>query len=153
MRIVGWDPRHAPAFDRLNRAWLTRYFTVEPLDEFVLTDPVGAVIAKGGEIFFAIDDGGEVLGCCAAVPHGDAVELAKLAVVETAQGAGIGRALCETVLAWAEATGRPTFLITSARLTAARALYARLGFVERPFPFPPPYDEPDLLYLEGPVAP
>ncbi len=147
MRIEGWRPERAADFDRLNRWWLERWFTVEPLDEAYLSDPQARIIDLGGEIFFALD-GGSVVGCCAAIPHPDGtLELAKLGVDERAHGRGVGRRLCEAVLALARARGSRCFLVTSSRLGAARRLYARLGFVERPFPFPQPYTESDI-YME-----
>lgn len=147
MTIETWSSHRRADFDRLNRWWLERWFTVEPLDEAYLTDPQGRIIDRGGEIFFALE-GDQVVGCCAAIPHGStAIELAKLGVDESAHGRGVGRQLCEAVLAFAQARGRRCFLVTSSRLEAARRLYARLGFVERPFPFPQPYEESDI-YME-----
>ncbi len=147
LRVVAWHPRLAADFDRLNRWWLERWFTVEPLDEAYLRDPQGRIIDAGGEIFFAVE-GERVVGCCAAIPHvGRGVELAKLGVDESAHGRGIGQRLCEAVLGFARGRGARCYLVTSSRLAAARRLYARLGFVERPFPFPQPYEESDL-YME-----
>lgn len=153
IRIVGWDPALAPDFDRLNRWWLERWFTVEPLDEHYLRDPAGSIIAKGGEILFA-RDGDAVVGCCAAVPHGDGViELAKLGVDERAHGRGVGRLLCEAVIALARARGAArVMLVSSTRLQPALRLYGRLGFVRRPFPFPAPYVEADV-YMELGLGP
>ena len=59
--IVTYRPAFASDFARLNRAWLERYFTVEPLDEEYLGDPEGHTVNPGGEIFFAVEDG-RVLG-------------------------------------------------------------------------------------------
>lgn len=148
MRIVGWHPRYAPAFDRLNREWLERYFTVEPLDEFYLADPQGNIIDAGGEILFALDGDAEI-GCCAAIPHGDGVvELAKLGVTAAAQGRGVGRALCEGIIAWADAREvRIVMLVSNSRLEAALRLYESLGFVRSPLPFEKPYEDADV-YME-----
>ena len=84
--IVPYRPEFAADFARLNRAWLVRFFTVDPLDELYLQDPEGKILQPGGEIFFALQ-GDRVLGTCAAIPHpGGAFELAKLAVDPVAQG-------------------------------------------------------------------
>lgn len=150
MRIVGWDARYATDFDRLNRWWLERWFTLEPLDEAYLRDPQGMVIAPGGEIFFALDDGdGAPVGCCAAVPHGTgAIELAKLGVEESAHGRGVGRALCAAVIDFARAQGAArVMLVSNSRLAPAIRLYESLGFVHAPFPFPKPYEDADV-YME-----
>ena len=51
--ILTFDPAYRDEFRRLNVAWLTRYFQVEPIDERVLGDPEGEILAPGGEILFA----------------------------------------------------------------------------------------------------
>ncbi len=149
LTIVPWDPRYASDFDRLNRWWLDKWFTVEPRDEAYLRDPHGKVIAEGGEIFFALDAGGHAIGCVAAVPHGDReFELAKLGVDPAVHGRGVGRRLCEAVLEFAERRGATkVHLVSNSGLTAAIRLYVRLGFVHAPFPFPQPYVDSDV-YME-----
>jgi putative acetyltransferase len=151
-QIVGYRPEFAPDFARLNRAWLERYFTVEPLDEEYLGDPEGHILAPGGEIFFALD-AGRVVGTCAAIPHGKhQFELAKLAVTPEAQGRGIGRALAEAVVAFALRRGaRQVILVSNSQLAPALRLYEALGFQRRPFPGPPPYADADV-YMELSVA-
>lgn len=147
--IVRWDPRYAADFDRLNRWWLERWFTVEPLDEAYLRDPHGKVIAPGGEIFFALDASGRAIGCVAAVPAGaDEFELAKLGVDPAAHGRGTGRRLCEAMLGFARERGAAkVHLVSNSGLRPAIRLYERLGFVHAPFPFPRPYVEADV-YME-----
>ena len=54
VRITTFRPELAPAFDRLNRAWIASRFTLEPRDEAYLGDPQGHVIDQGGEVFFAL---------------------------------------------------------------------------------------------------
>jgi putative acetyltransferase len=150
MRIVGWDARYAADFDRLNRWWLERWFTLEPLDEAYLQDPQGKVIAQGGEIFFALDGAhARPVGCCAAVPHGPGVvELAKLGVEESAHGRGVGRALCATVIDFARTRGAArVMLVSNSRLAPAIRLYESLGFMHAPFPFARPYVDADV-YME-----
>lgn len=148
MRIVPWDARLASDFDRLNREWLERYFTVEPLDEFYLASPEQNIIAKGGEILFALD-GDVAVGCCAAIPRErGAFELAKLGVTAAAQGRGTGRALCEGILAFARSRGAgKVWLVSNSMLGSAVRLYERIGFQHRPFPFPRPYEDADV-YME-----
>jgi GNAT superfamily N-acetyltransferase len=146
--IVTYRPELAGDFDRLNRAWLEQYFTVEPLDEEYLGDPYGHILEPGGEIFFAIEHH-RVLGTCAAVPLADgSFELAKLAVTPEAQGKGIGRALALAVIAFAKARGAARVVLVSASvLGPALRLYETLGFQHRPFPGPRPYTDADV-YME-----
>jgi len=75
-RIVPFDPRYADAFRRLNEAWITRFFTLEDADRAILGDPVGKVIAPGGEILLAVE-GAEAVGCCALKPIEGGYELSK----------------------------------------------------------------------------
>lgn len=167
MHIVGWDPRYASDVARLSREWIERDFTSKPEDEAYYADPAAKVIAKGGEIFIALDatTGQErppdhdraAVGTCAAVPCADGtVELSKLGVTERARGRGIGRALCERVIVFARERGAArVWLLTNASLTPALALYASLGFVDRRMPFVPPHEDANVymqLDLTGPAT-
>ena len=54
LTVISFDPALRDEFRRLNVAWLERYFNVEPIDEQVLGDPEGEILAPGGEILFAL---------------------------------------------------------------------------------------------------
>jgi GNAT superfamily N-acetyltransferase len=151
--IVGYDDRYADAFDRLNREWLERYFTVEDLDRKYIEHPRESIVDAGGEIFFALA-GDEVVGTCAAI-RSDAgtVELAKLAVAERARGRGLGRRLSEAVVAWARAAGaRKVVLVSSTKLAPALRLYESMGFRYAPLPPDPGYASADI-YMELQLEP
>jgi hypothetical protein len=64
MTIEVYQPVHAQVFDALNRAWLVGNGLLEPADEPHLTNPDETIIAAGGQIFVAIEDG-MVVGTCA----------------------------------------------------------------------------------------
>jgi GNAT superfamily N-acetyltransferase len=148
IEIVPYRPEFAEHFAELNREWLEKYFTVEPLDEEYLSDPDGHIMQPGGEIFFAVD-GDRVLGTCAAIPREDGtIELAKLAVRPDAQGRGLGRALSVAVIEFARGRGvNRVYLVSSSILGPALRLYETLGFRHLPFPWPPPYTDADV-YME-----
>ena len=57
LQIVTFDPAYRDDFKRLNVAWLTRYFRVEPIDERVLGVPEAEILEPGGEILFAMLEG------------------------------------------------------------------------------------------------
>lgn len=127
--IVTFRDDYVPAFGRLNRDWLESFGLLESADVPYLEDPRRWIVAKGGEVFFAVRDG-EVLGTCAAVPSADGVvELAKLAVAPAARGQGLGRRLVLAVLDFARRRGaRRVVLSSSSKLGAALRLYDALGF-------------------------
>jgi putative acetyltransferase len=146
--IDTFRPEHAAAFDALNRAWLTAYELLEPADELHLTDPVGQILAPGGQIFLALEKD-VVVGTCAAIPHGPgAFEVAKLAVAPAARSRGLGRQLVEACLRYARHRGaRHAVLVSNSRLGAALRLYERLGFRPAPMPSTMPYATADV-YME-----
>ena len=57
IRIVPYEPRFRDAFRELNEEWLNFYMEVEPEDERVLSDPEGTILAPGGVIILALEDG------------------------------------------------------------------------------------------------
>ena len=52
--IQEYRHEHAPFFDNLNRTWIEKYFTVEPRDEYILTNPEEAILKPGGAILIAV---------------------------------------------------------------------------------------------------
>lgn len=121
------------AFRTLNEEWIVRHFALEPKDRESLNDPQRTILDAGGRIFFAVRDG-QPIGCCAlfATAHGE-FEVAKMAVTESCQGAGIGRRLLEEVIAAARASGAlRLYLETNRKLVPAIRLYESLGFRHLP---------------------
>ena len=82
------------------------------------------------------------IGCAAMRPlGGGACEIKRLYVAPAGRGLGLGRALAAAVIAAAERAGhREMRLDTLPTMTAARALYASLGFA------------PVAAYYDTPVA-
>ena len=144
-QIVDFAPHHAPAFKALNEAWIAKHFTVEPKDREMLDDPAGKILAKGGRIFMAEQDG-EAVGCVAmiAMPDGG-YEVAKMTVVETLRRSGLGRALMQACIDAAAAEGAPRlYLETNSSLSGAIALYSGMGFRHLP-PVDSPYARADVF--------
>ena len=131
--IATYDPAHRADFRRLNVAWLTRYFRVEPIDERVLGDPEGEILAPGGEVLFATLEG-VVVGTVALKRDSDgAFELTKMAVDERYQGNGYGKRLLEAACALARERGARRVILYSQRsLRAAISMYFKYGFNETP---------------------
>jgi len=90
----------------------------------------GPYIAPRGAIWLA-EAGEGAIGCVALRPlPGGVGEVKRMYVDPAWRGQGVGRALLETLIARARALGyHAVRLGTVAEMTAARALYASLGFV------------------------
>jgi GNAT superfamily N-acetyltransferase len=129
LTILDYEPAHQAAFRALNREWIARYFAIEPIDNDMLDNPEGYILAPGGHILMA-QYGGELVGTCALLKEPDSVyELAKMAVSPRFQGLGIGRTLGEAILEKArQLEARQVELLSNSRLTPALALYEKLGF-------------------------
>ena len=131
--IVDYAPPHRNAFRDLNLEWIERYFTVEESDRVMLDDPESTIIARGGNIFVALDEG-TVAGVCSLMPAGsNSWQLAKMAVSPSAQGRGIGRLLGSAAIEYARRHGAVQVeLFSNTVLAPAIGLYRSLGFIEAP---------------------
>jgi ribosomal protein S18 acetylase RimI-like enzyme len=129
MKIVEFQPEHAEAFRTLNEAWIAKHFSLEAKDREVLEDPQGKILAKGGRIFMALQDG-EAVGCVALQKMGDGgYEVAKMTVSETLRGVGLGRRLMQSCIDAARQDGAPRlYLETNSSLGPALGLYRAMGF-------------------------
>lgn len=131
VHIVPFRAGHAEPFYRMNKAWISENFVMEPLDEQVLGDPQTHIVDTGGEIWMAEHEGRPV-GCYALLHHEDGrVEFTKYAVDAAARGRGLGSALLKHAIARARHTGAPhLMLFTNTRQERACEMYARYGFVK-----------------------
>lgn len=144
MEIVDFRPEHGPAFKTLNAAWISRHFVIEDKDREVLDDPQGKILAAGGRIFMAMEDGSAV-GCVALIRMADGgFEVAKMTVAEEMRGTGLGRALMQRCIDAAQAAGAPRlYLETNSSLGPALGLYRAMGFTDLP-PRETPYARADV---------
>lgn len=137
LRIMPFAPGLSADFYRLNEAWLQKYFYVEEIDHRVLSNPETEILQPGGAILFAIL-GDSVVGTCALIRDadsgdGEVYELSKMAVDESRQGLGIGRALLQAAIdEFRRRNGRSLFLETNSKLTPAIRLYESMGFAHQP---------------------
>src|SRR5579863_2042572 len=102
LEIREFRPGDETAFRELNEEWINRYFVMEPKDVASIADPRNSILDRGGRILLAVQDGGRPVGCCAlmVIAPGE-FEVAKMAVTQSCQGAGIGRRLLEETIALA----------------------------------------------------
>ena len=148
VELLDYAPRHRAHFERLNREWISRHFTLEPLDQAILSDPERYLIQTGGAVLFARLDGRIVGTCGLKKDHDHAFELVKMAVSEDAQGRGVGKQLLDAAIERARKLGAQTlFLWTSSRLESALALYRKRGFRQVAPPEPSEYERADV-YME-----
>ncbi len=133
IRIVDYVPAHQPYFEKFNRDWIEKYFVMEPVDEFVLTDPEEALLKPGGAVLMAEYDG-EVAGTVALRKVDDKTfEFTKMAVDSNFQRRGIAEALSYASFEKAKELGATTVILYSnSMLTPAIHLYEKLGFKHVP---------------------
>ena len=144
IRVVPYEPAYRASFRDLNLEWITAHFEVEEEDRRVLDDPEGEILAPGGTILIALE-GGRTIGTGALIRTGpQEFELAKMAVTAHARGRGVGRALCQALIALARDRGAVRLeLMSQTTLAPALQLYRSLGFVEVPLG-PAPYKRANI---------
>lgn len=130
--VSKFDARFRKDFARLNYAWIEKYFTVEPIDRLVLDNPEDELIAHGGEIFFAVNEGLVVGTVALKYVDAETFELTKMAVDERQRGCGFGKVLMDAALHHARMQGAKHVVLSShTSLTPAIAMYRKAGFTER----------------------
>ncbi|MDB5275747.1 MAG: acetyltransferase [Ferruginibacter sp.] len=131
VEIVDYSEDLKPAIKTLNYEWLEKYFRVEPGDVIALSDPSKEIIEKGGFIFYAKMNG-EIVGTASLLKKTATVfELGKMAITESAQGYGIGKALItHCVNVSKQLSIERLILYSNTILATAIHLYKSFGFVE-----------------------
>ena len=130
IEIIDYQPELQPHFERINKAWLEQYFSLEPFDIEQLEDPGRNIIQKGGHIIFAKEDK-EILGTVAIIPSTEphTFEMIKMGVALEGQGRGVGFQLGKAILEKAKSFGaQRVVLYSSSKLGPALQLYKKLGF-------------------------
>jgi putative acetyltransferase len=131
--VVPYRDEFRAAFEQLNREWIEAHFVLEDEDREVFSDPQAKVLAPGGQIFFALEQG-QVQGTCAVLRHSqDEYEIAKMAVAPAARGRGFGDLLMEAAREFATEMGaRRLVIVSNTGLEPAIRLYEKHGFVRVP---------------------
>ena len=145
MTIIPFEPQYAKDFKELNLEWLEHFFHVEPHDEEVLGNPEKYIIAPGGNIFFAKNQG-KIVGTVALMKMEDGVfELTKMAVSPKVRGKNIGQKLMAHTIEYARQQEWDKLIIYSnRRLENAIYIYKKFGFREIPLEPNLPYDRADI---------
>jgi ribosomal protein S18 acetylase RimI-like enzyme len=133
IKVIDYEPHHQPYFESFNRAWIEKYFVMEPVDEFVLTQPEEALLKPGGTVLMAAYNG-EIAGTV-ALRKVDATtfEFTKMAVDEQFRRKGIAEALSYASFEKAKELGATkVILYSNSQLKGAITLYEKLGFKHLP---------------------
>jgi len=147
IELIEYRVEHATTFRDLNYEWINKHFEVEESDSAMLEDPEKYILEKGGYIAIATYKG-SVVGTCALIRHNaERVELAKMAVDDSAKGKGIGYLLGQHCIEKArELNFRQVFLESNTKLVPAISLYKKLGF-KRILGEPSPYERCNIQML------
>jgi ribosomal protein S18 acetylase RimI-like enzyme len=133
VHILDFKPVHQPEFERLNRAWIEKYFWLEDIDLYVLRNPEEAILKSGGAILMASAEG-MIAGTVALRKVSEGIyEFTKMAVDEAFRRRGIAEALSYAALDKAKKLGaQKVILYSQTGLVAAITLYKKIGFREVP---------------------
>lgn len=127
--IVDYQLGHQPYFEKFNRQWIEEFFTMEPIDEYVLRNPEEAILQKGGAILMALYDG-EVAGTVGLRKIDDTIyEFTKMAVDPGFRRKGIAEAISYASFEKARALGaKKIILYSNTKNAGAIKLYEKIGF-------------------------
>ena len=129
IKIVDYRPEHQPFFESFNRQWIEELFEMEPVDEWVLTNPEQAILQPGGAILMA--EYNNVPAGTAGLRRADAFtyEFTKMAVDKNYRRLGIAEAISYASFIKAEALGaRQVILYSNTKNAGAIKLYEKIGF-------------------------
>jgi ribosomal protein S18 acetylase RimI-like enzyme len=131
--IVDYRPEHQPYFEKFNREWIEELFEMEPLDEWVLTNPGKAILEPGGAILMAEYEGVPA-GTVALRKFDDKTfEFTKMAVDKKYRRKGIAEAISYSSFKKAKELGAVKVLLYSnTRNEGAIKLYEKIGFQHLP---------------------
>jgi len=129
VKIVAYHKEHQPYFERFNRQWIEELFVMEPVDEFVLTNPEVALLDPGGAILMAVYED-TVAGTVALRKVDDTTyEFTKMAVDKNFRRMGIAEALSYASFEKAKELGATkVVLYSNTKNAGAIKLYEKLGF-------------------------
>jgi len=133
VQIIDYSPELQPQFEKINKEWVEKYFTLEPFDLEQLGNPQEIILNKGGAILFA-KEGEEIIGTVGLAKSGEGTfEMIKMAVIPKAQGKKVGQLLATSILEKAKSLGaQKVVLYSNTKLEAALNLYRKFGFKETP---------------------
>ena len=132
-QIIHYSPQLQSHFERINKEWVEKYFSLEPFDIHQLENPEEVIINSGGAILFA-KEGEEIIGTVGLSKSDEGIfEMIKMAVVPQSQGKKVGHLLATSILEKAKSMGaKKVVLYSNTKLEVALNLYRKFGFKETP---------------------
>lgn len=130
-KIETFNQEHESDFIRLNTQCITRNFQLDKTDQDTFKDVQGKILNNGGQIFFALNESGEAIGCCALVyrPEREELELTSLAVEEANEGKEVDLHLASAALEYARKNGaKKIYAESNTKLEGNINLFHKLGF-------------------------
>lgn len=129
IKIIDYRPEHQPYFEAFNRAWIEQLFEMEPLDEWVLTNPEKAILETGGAILMAEYNGVPAGTVGLRKVDDETWEFTKMAVDQKFRRLGIAEAISFASFKKAKALGAKKVILYSNTLNeGAVKLYEKIGF-------------------------
>ncbi|HFU4466524.1 TPA: GNAT family N-acetyltransferase [Streptococcus suis] len=148
MNIETYKTEYKEAFIAMNLAWIEEMFQVEDEDRMVLGS-IEERLANGGEIFFAINDEGEIMASCmvAPLPSGE-WEIEKFAAKKEFAGQGAGKACLQACMDFIkEKQIQKVIIVSNRKCVSAIHLYRKFGFIEIPVDKNKfPYERADIAF-------
>jgi ribosomal protein S18 acetylase RimI-like enzyme len=129
IKIVDFVKDHQPYFEKFNRAWIEEFFEMEPVDEWMLTNPEKSILEPGGAILMAEYDG--VTAGTVGLRKVDeySYEFTKMAVDKNFRNRGIAKAICYASFRKAKELGaKKVILYSNTRQAVAVKMYEKIGF-------------------------
>ncbi len=144
MNIIPYELKYKADFIRLNKAWVEKFFGRLEEEDLHTLGGVEEILARGGQIFVALQDA-QVLAVCMAKPlESNIWEICKLATDENLQGRGAGSAVFKACLEYAQTRNAKKIMLISNRiLKPALHIYEKFGFKEVPLQGKP-YERADI---------
>lgn len=129
MKIVPYDPKYRNDFVEMNKAWILEMFALED-EDIKEMENIESSIAKGGQIFFAIDGNEQVMACCMIAPREDGDwEIMKFAARGMYTGTGAGSACLKACIEYAkEKHIQRVIIVSNRKCEHAVHLYQKFGF-------------------------
>lgn len=129
MKIVPYDPKYRNDFVEMNKAWILEMFALED-EDIKEMENIESSIAKGGQIFFAIDENEQVMACCMIAPREDGDwEIMKFAARGMYTGTGAGSACLKACIEYAkEKHIQRVIIVSNRKCEHAVHLYQKFGF-------------------------